>query len=222
VLGGPRCEVLAGGKPYDVREMRVKDVPMGHRPLEVVWRKRRYRCGEPACPQRVFTERSVQIPLRRRLTLGLRARLEDTASRSAWAMYDVARDYGMSWWSVHCALVDKALTLTDSPLELVRMLGLDETRARSLRWVWEDDGWRLSNPWMTSFVDLDSAGLAGCSAWSRAAPTLQSRPGWAPSRRRGGTASKSARSTRRRRSPRRCAGCCRRRRSWSTTGIWCG
>lgn len=21
--------------------------------------------------------------------------------------------------------------------------------------MWEDDGWRLSNPWMTSFVDLD-------------------------------------------------------------------
>src|SRR5512135_1262663 len=38
--GCPRCAVLAGGKPYDVREMRVKDVPMGHRPLEVVWRKR--------------------------------------------------------------------------------------------------------------------------------------------------------------------------------------
>lgn len=128
--GCPRCGVLAGGKPYDVREMRVKDVPMGHRPLEVVWRKRRYRCGEPACPQRVFTERSVQIPPRRRLTLRLRARLEEAASRSARAMYDVARDYGVSWWSVHRALVDKALTLTDSPLEPVRMLGLDETRAR--------------------------------------------------------------------------------------------
>jgi hypothetical protein len=35
------------------------------------------------------------------------------------------------------------------------MLGLDETRARSLRWAWAEDGWRLSNPWMTSFVDLD-------------------------------------------------------------------
>src|SRR5512142_2241620 len=153
--GCPRCGVLAGGKPYDVREMRVKDVPMGHRPLEVVWRKRRYRCGEPACPQQVFTERSVQIPPRRRLTLRLRARLEEAASRSARAMYDVARDYGVSWWSVHRALVDKAPTRTASPLEAVRMLGLDETRARSLRWVWEDDGWRRSNPWMTSFADLD-------------------------------------------------------------------
>ena len=54
----PRCGVLAGGRPYDVREMAVKDLPIGDRPLQVVWRKRRYRCRERACPQRVFTERS--------------------------------------------------------------------------------------------------------------------------------------------------------------------
>jgi len=135
--------------------MRVKDLPVGHRPLEVVWRKRRYRCAEPLCPQRVFTERSEQIPPRRRLTGRLRTRLEEAASRSARAISDVARDYGVSWWSVHRALVDKAVALTDSPLEPVRMLGLDETRARSLRWIFNEDGWRLSNPWMTSFVDLD-------------------------------------------------------------------
>jgi transposase len=53
------------------------------------------------------------------------------------------------------AAVDRA-ELAPPP---VRMLGLDETRARSLRWTWDDGGdrpgWRLSNPWMTSFVDLD-------------------------------------------------------------------
>ena len=85
----------------------------------------------------------------------MRARLEQAASRSARAISDVAREYGVSWWSVHRALVDKALGLADRRLEPVRMLGLDETRARSLRWLWAEDGWRLSNPWMTSFVDLD-------------------------------------------------------------------
>jgi transposase len=156
--GCPSCGVIAGGRPFDVREMRVKDLPVGHRPLEVVWRKRRYRCVELSCPQRVFTERSQQIPPRRRLTRRLRDRLEAAASRSARAISDVARDYGVSWWSVHRALVDKAVTLIDCLLEPVRMLGLDETRARSLRWTWADGGqpgWRLSNPWMTSFVDLD-------------------------------------------------------------------
>src|SRR5512143_1107836 len=60
----PRCGVLAGGKPYDMREMRVKDLPVGHRPLLVIWRKRRYRCRDSVCSQRVFTERSEQIPPR--------------------------------------------------------------------------------------------------------------------------------------------------------------
>ena len=60
--GCPRCGVLAGGKPYDVRESRIKDLPFGPRPLLVIWRKRRYRCVEPRCSQRVFTERSMQVP----------------------------------------------------------------------------------------------------------------------------------------------------------------
>ena len=152
----PRCGVLVDGKPYDLRESRIKDLPFGHRPLEVVWRKRRYRCAEQRCSQRVFTERSVQVPPRRRLTVRLRARLEQAASRSARALSDVAAEYGVSWWSVHRALVAAAIAQADMPAAPVRMLGLDETRARSLRWSWaEGDGWRLSNPWMTSFVDLD-------------------------------------------------------------------
>jgi transposase len=152
----PRCGVLVGGRPYDVRESRITDVPFGQRPLLVIWRKRRYRCGELQCPQRVFTERSGQVPPRCRLTGRLRARLEQAASRSARALSDVAAEYGVSWWSVHRALVAAAVARAQVPAAPVRMLGLDETRARSLRWRWADgDGWRLSNPWMTSFVDLD-------------------------------------------------------------------
>ncbi len=69
------------------------------------------------------------------------------------------------------ALVDKASKLTDAKPAPVRILGLDETRARSVRWFWADAqdgapaGWRLSNPWMTSFVDATPTGRAGCSGW---------------------------------------------------------
>jgi len=155
--GCPRCGVLVGGRPYDIRESRIKDLPMGDRLLEVVWRKRRYRCLEPSCAQRVFTERSVQVPPRHRLTARLRARLERAASGSARALSDVAAEYRVSWWSVQRALVAAAARLAAAPLTAVRMLGLDETRARSLRWVFDqsEQRWRLSNPWMTSFVDLD-------------------------------------------------------------------
>jgi len=139
-----------------VRESRIKDLPMGHRPLEVIWRKRRYRCPEPRCGQRVFTERSAQLPPRRRLTERLRVRLEQAASHSARALSDVAAEYGVSWWSVQRALLVAAVDRAKVAPPPVRMLGLDETRARSLRWTWaKGAGWRLSNPWMTSFVDLD-------------------------------------------------------------------
>jgi len=78
----PGCGVLAV-RPYDVRESVVKDLPFGQRPLIVVWRKRRYLCLEAACGRRVFTESSVQIPPRHRLTGRLRAKLEAAASGSA-------------------------------------------------------------------------------------------------------------------------------------------
>ena len=39
-----------------------------------------------------------------------------------------------------------------------RVLGIDETRARTVRWILHDVGWRRSDPWMTSFVNADTSG----------------------------------------------------------------
>ena len=82
----PTCGGLVGGRAYEVRGSRVTDLPMGPRPVQVGWRKRRYRCPQPRCPQRVFTERSGQVPPRHRLTARLGARLERAASRSVRAL----------------------------------------------------------------------------------------------------------------------------------------
>jgi transposase len=149
----PGCGVLVA-KPYDHREMALKDLPFGHRPLRLRWRKRRYACSESACPRRTFTETSTEVPPRHRLTGRLRAKLESAASGSARALSDVAAEYGVSWWSVQHALVVTAAGLLPDPTP-VRVLGLDETRARSVRWLFGATGWRRSEPWMTSFVDLD-------------------------------------------------------------------
>jgi hypothetical protein len=35
------------------------------------------------------------------------------------------------------------------------VLGIDETRARRVRWILAEAGWRRSDPWLTSFVDAD-------------------------------------------------------------------
>ena len=37
------------------------------------------------------------------------------------------------------------------------MIGIDETRARSVRWFGKETGWTRSDPWITSIVDLDPA-----------------------------------------------------------------
>ncbi len=158
----PSCGVLVS-KVFQLREMALKDLPFGHRPLVLRWRKRRYACPEPRCPRRTFTETSTEVPPRHRLTGRLRARLESAASHSARALSDVAAEYDVSWWSVQHALVVKAAALLPDPAP-VRLLGLDETRARSVRWLFDSAGWRRSEPWMTSFVDLDlgrPAGLLG-------------------------------------------------------------
>jgi transposase len=41
--GCPRCGTIVAGRPYDVRESRVRDLTFGEHPLLVVWCKRRYR-----------------------------------------------------------------------------------------------------------------------------------------------------------------------------------
>ena len=68
---------------------------------------------------------------------------------------DVAREYDVSWWSVNHALAVKAAGMTASAPAGVRMLGVDETRARSVRWLLAEHGRRRTDPWMSSFLDLD-------------------------------------------------------------------
>jgi transposase len=154
--GCPLCGVVAD-VVFDEREQRVKDVPFGERRLVVVWRKRRYRCGERACAQRVFVERSDEIAFRRRTTERLRRKLA-TADAECRAYARVAAEYGVSWWLVNDVAVRAAAALPAEPAP-VRWLGIDETRTRTPRWVQntETGRWSRENPWMTSLTDLDTA-----------------------------------------------------------------
>ena len=153
--GCPRCGVVVGGKPYDVRESRVKDLPFGERPLTVIWRKRRYRCPEPACEQRIFVERSSEIAPGRRSSERLRRALA-RADAECRAYARVAAEYGVSWWLVNDVAVRAAAVLPVEPPP-ARWLGIDETRTRRPRWRQDPDtgAWRREDPWMTSLTNLD-------------------------------------------------------------------
>jgi transposase len=62
--GCPHC----GGAELRVKErprVRVRDLPIAGRLTRLVWRKRRYRCGDCG---RTFTESHEQLPARQRVT----------------------------------------------------------------------------------------------------------------------------------------------------------
>jgi len=152
------CGLLQLGRVHDHRLSRLKDLPFGEGRHQVWWRKRRFRCVGCA---RVFTECSEQVGWRRRLTARLRRKLEVSVSGSVRSCADVAREYGVSDWSVEASLRERERVLADAaergglPVPVTR-LGLDETRARSVRWFRDQDqAWQRTDPWMTSFVDLD-------------------------------------------------------------------
>ena len=158
--GCPDCGVLSGSV-HSRRRRKIKDLPHGCRPLRVWWDQRRWVCRERACRRRTFAETSGQVGAGQRLTRRLREQLERAVSGSTRSAADVAREYDVSWWSVNTALVVAAASMTPQAPAGVRMLGVDETRARSVRWLLAESGWRRSDPWMTSFVDLDPAHPGG-------------------------------------------------------------
>jgi transposase len=86
------------------RTVRVRDLPMGGRPVVLAWRKRIWRCIEPACEVRTWTEQRVAVAA-------------------------VARDLGVGWATIMRAVHEHGTPLVDDPtrLEDVTALGLDET-----------------------------------------------------------------------------------------------
>ena len=150
----PDCGVLTSrvqGRPL----VRIKDLPASGQPVALWWRKRRLRCAEELCPRRSFTQTTPEIPPRSRLTTRLRDKLAHAIVASNRAVAEVAAEYGVAWHTAHTALVAAAARWLPEPSP-TRVLGIDETRARSVRWLLEPAGWRRSDPWLTSFVDADT------------------------------------------------------------------
>jgi transposase len=104
----------------------VRDLPIGGRPVVLAWRKRLWRCREPACGVRTWTERTVVI--RPRAVLTERARAQ-ACRRVGTDAHAVARDLGVGWATIMRAVADHGIPLVEDPTRLdgVGRLGLDET-----------------------------------------------------------------------------------------------
>ncbi len=133
---------------------RVKDLPASGQRVELWWRKRRLVCLPAACPRRSFLERTTAIPPRSRLTARRREHLAAAIAGSNRPVSQVADEHHVSWHTAHRALVWAAARWLPEPTPTT-VLGIGETRARSVRWLRESTGWRRSDPWLTSLVDVE-------------------------------------------------------------------
>jgi transposase len=157
--GCPSCGVMSS-RIKDRPTCRLKDLPHGGVPLRLWMCKRRFVCTEKLCARRSFTEVSAQVPARSRLTTRLRSKVSAAVTTTNRAMSEVAGDYGLSWSTVHRILVATAVEVLGQAAPTT-MVGIDETRARSVRWFRQETCWRRSDPWMTSIVDLDTTHPGG-------------------------------------------------------------
>ncbi len=152
VVGCMGCGVRA--TPHGRRVVRVRDLPVGGRPVVLWWRKRIWRCGEPACKVRTWTERVAGIAPRAVLTQRARAEACRRVGKDAHAVAAVARDLGVSWQTVMRAVADHGRPLVEDParLEDVAALGLDETSFLKATPT-------LPTRWVTGLVDLERGRL---------------------------------------------------------------
>jgi transposase len=127
VTGCPVCGVVA--RLHDRRRTDVRDLPAGGRPVTLVWLKRVWRCHEPACPKRTWSERSEHIRARASLTERARREACRRVGEDGETVARVATQYGVSWQTVMTAVREYGRPLVDDPRrsEQVTRLGVDET-----------------------------------------------------------------------------------------------
>jgi hypothetical protein len=152
VVGCRGCGMRA--ELHGRRTVRVRDLPIGGRPVVLCWRKRIWRCGEPACRVRTWTERAAVIRPRAVLTERARAEACRRVGKDAHAVAAVARDLGVGWATIMRAVHEHGTPLVDDAGRLEGWPPSGWTRPASSRppawhppdgspvWsTWSADGW---------------------------------------------------------------------------------
>jgi transposase len=121
------CGVRAIG--HGRRRVVVRDLPLADRPVVLGWAKRLWRCGEPACPARTWSEESDEIAPRAVLTERARAEICRRVGPAQHSVAQAAQDFGVSWHAAMAAVRDHGRPRVDhlARLGAPRAVGLDET-----------------------------------------------------------------------------------------------
>jgi hypothetical protein len=127
VVGCGGCGIRA--ELHGRRTVRVRDLPIGGRPVVLCWCKRLWRCRESACGVRTWTEPVAAIGPRAVLTQRARAEACRRVGKDAHAVAAVARDLPVGWATIMGAVHEHGTPLVEDPgrLDGVATLGLDET-----------------------------------------------------------------------------------------------
>ena len=94
-----------------------------------MWVKRRWRCREPLCDAKTWTETSEELDAQVVLTRRAGAEACRQVGELARPVSKVAEELGVCWWTVMNAVTEHGTPLVDDPDRIgpVRHLGVDET-----------------------------------------------------------------------------------------------
>ena len=147
VAGCPVCGVVA--RPHGRRTHLVRDIPAAGRPVLLVWRKRLWRCAEPECAKRTWTETHPDIAARAALTERARAWSARQVGECGRTVAAIAVLLGVGWNTVMRAVRAFGQPLVDAAdrLDGVTALGVDEH-------VWQRAGRCRRTAFGTGIVDL--------------------------------------------------------------------
>jgi transposase len=145
--GCPRCGVVAVGHGRRVHE--AGDAPCFGMPVRLRWRKRIWRCPEPACPVGTFSEQHPFLPARAKLTTRAVAWATDALEHDDTTVSALARHLGVDWHTCWDAVEVEARRRLADParLEGVSALGVDEH-------IWRPSKIGAKDRAVTAMVDL--------------------------------------------------------------------
>ena len=153
-MGCPRCGVLV--RSHGRRDVVLVDTPCFGRPVRLIWRKRTWRCTEPRCSGKAFTEQRGDLA-RPRAVLSTRAGwwAINQLRREHASVAGIARQLGTTWRTVWRSIAPllEAMAGDETRFEGVTTLGVDEHVWHHVSTKPVEDGGRGPKE-LTGMVDL--------------------------------------------------------------------
>ena len=125
--GCAACGVRA--EAQDRMAIEIRDLACFGRAARLVWHKRRWRCVDPHCEAKTWTETSPHISARTVLTRRAGWEACRQVGANARPVAGLARELGVCWSTVMGAVIEHGQPLVDDPDRIGRVtnLGVDET-----------------------------------------------------------------------------------------------